>query len=412
MTLQVNDSHPLLKTNDHAVVKTREVENKASEKSDIENKPIRNFSWYMNDMQINELPPQELEIPQGLPMPMMQDFTQPFEDTVPTSADLLNDRAGNPIELTLDPINVDQSEDAPALTTLSTFDTDTINPAVIPAPVRQYETQAPIEIITPEIHPQTNKDKNIFGLPSDPLLDEAILADELSDNQAIILKQLPLQNALTRPGDALPQNASSVTDKAIQLQATPVITFGPSTAFFSPLMMDTALLMTEEAIPETGGDLESDSICLGKTVVPWHLKTFDERIQAAATTKNEPGNLDMNFSNNDPSDSFSQSVMGQTIVQGNTEAFQKVVSELRERLNRAFNLKNTSLNLTVKHATLGTVEIDITVENGKAKTVFQSETKAMQSVLTQHRRDIAAILKEADLECDQASIIIRDKKEK
>ena len=63
----------------------------------------------------------------------------------------------------------------------------------------------------------------------------------------------------------------------------------------------------------------------------------------------------------------------------------------------------------MNHQTLGSVDMDLTVDNGKARLIFKGEKKEMQRLLSQNRESIKLILTDADLEVSSDAIQILPK---
>ncbi len=92
-----------------------------------------------------------------------------------------------------------------------------------------------------------------------------------------------------------------------------------------------------------------------------------------------------------------------------SDAIRTIISTLHSRINREFNIKNANISVQMKHQTLGSVDMDLTVDNGKARLIFKGEKKEMQRLLSQNRESIKLILIDADLEVAPDAIQILPK---
>ncbi len=91
------------------------------------------------------------------------------------------------------------------------------------------------------------------------------------------------------------------------------------------------------------------------------------------------------------------------------DAIRTIISTLHSRINREFNIKNANISVQMNHQTLGSVDMDLTVDNGKARLIFKGEKKEMQRLLSQNRESIKLILTDADLEVSSDAIQILPK---
>ena len=91
------------------------------------------------------------------------------------------------------------------------------------------------------------------------------------------------------------------------------------------------------------------------------------------------------------------------------DAIRTIINTLHSRINREFNIRNTNISVQMHHHTLGAVDMDLTVDNGKARLIFKGEKKEMQRLLSQNRESIKLILVDADLEVSPDAIQILPK---
>ncbi len=174
-------------------------------------------------------------------------------------------------------------------------------------------------------------------------------------------------------------------------------------AEYMPLV--TLIEETQEQIQEESS--LDEHLAIGQTILPWQTRQQSE-IGLVKSIDASEGESSMNQDNSQQSNTFTTQDAGalrQTDVYQQS-IFEQMMHTFRARLRKEFNLKNTSLAVTVNHESLGAVDIKLNVENGYAKAQLRGQTKAMQQLLAQNRHSISQILKDNDLKCSVQDIEI------